>query len=141
MFNPMRHKTVTVPDIGTVDHAWDILGEWEAELELLAASQRIRGHLAFRSWDKAELALAADEAAQAGVPARVFLSRETTVERSQAGGGAFEWFMSAKEAEWAVQCVLWPGELFSRVAHVDGEEELYRLRARRPASYYAAKYP
>lgn len=137
----MRHKTVTVPDIGVVDHAWDILGVWEAELELLAASQRVRGQLAFRSWDHAELELEEESAAAAGVPSTVKLSRETIVERSQAGGGAFEWFMSAREAEWAVQCVLWPGELFSRVAHVDGEEELYRLRARRPASYYAAKYP
>lgn len=137
----MRHKTVTVPDIGTVDHAWDILGEWEAELELLTASRRIRGRLAFASWDRAELALVADEAASAGVPAQVTLARETAVERSEAGGGAFQWFMSARDAEWAVQCVLWPGELFSRVAHVDGEEELYRLHARRPASYYAQKYP
>jgi hypothetical protein len=141
MLNPMRHKTVTVPDIGAVDHAWDILGDWEVELELLAGSERIRGHLAFQSWDVAQLALVADDAARAGVPSQVRLARETTVERSQAGGGAFEWFMSAKDAEWAVQCVLWPGKLFSRVAHVDGERELYRLHARRPASYYARKYP
>lgn len=137
----MRHRTITVPDIGPVDHAWDLLGEWEAELELLAGSQRVPGHLAFRSWDLADLVLAPEAAATAGVPARVQLARETTVERSEAGGGAFEWFMSARDAEWAVKCVLWPGVLFSRVAHVDGEEELYRLHARRPAAYYAAKYP
>lgn len=137
----MRHKTVTVPDIGTVDHAWDVLGEWDAELELLAGNERIRGQLAFPSWDVAELALAAEQASRVGVPARVRLSRETAVERSQAGGGAFEWFMSATGAEWELQCVLWPGEFFSRVTHPDGDEELFRLRARRPASYYARKYP
>jgi hypothetical protein len=29
-----RHPTVQVPNIGPMDHAWDLLGEWQAELEL-----------------------------------------------------------------------------------------------------------
>lgn len=141
MLNPMRHRTITIPNIGTVDHAWDILGEWEVELELLSRSERVRGLLAFRSWDAASLAFLPGDATRVGVPATVELARETVVERSEAGGGAYEWFMSGREAEWAVRCVLWPGALFSRVAHVNGEEELYRLHARRPPAYYAAKYP
>ena len=30
----MRHPTVQVPNIGPMDHAWDLLGEWQAEFEL-----------------------------------------------------------------------------------------------------------
>ena len=29
-----RHPTVQVPNIGPMDHAWDLLGEWQAEFEL-----------------------------------------------------------------------------------------------------------
>ena len=28
-----RHPTVLVPNIGPMDHAWDLLGEWQAEFE------------------------------------------------------------------------------------------------------------
>ena len=29
-----RHPTVLVPNIGPMDHAWDLLGEWQAEFDL-----------------------------------------------------------------------------------------------------------
>ena len=37
----LRHPTVQVPNIGPMDHAWDLLGEWQAEFEL--AGNRIAG--------------------------------------------------------------------------------------------------
>jgi hypothetical protein len=137
----MQHRTVRVPDIGDLDHAWDVLGAWEAELELLDQNDRVPGELAFVSWDEAELRLDSERAKAMGLPPRVRLSRETEIERSDAGGGALEWSMAAAEAPWALQCVLWPGELFSRVGHAGRNEELYRLKAKRPPAYYAAKYP
>src|SRR5919109_3348971 len=31
---PMRHPTVQVPNIGPMDHAWDLLGEWQGGVEV-----------------------------------------------------------------------------------------------------------
>lgn len=137
----MKHRTVRIPDIGDVDHAWDVLGPWDAELELLDRNERVPGELAFASWDEAELRLDFERATARGLPPHIRLSRETEIERSDAGGGALEWVMAADGAPWALQCVLWPGDLYSRVDHAERDEELYRLTARRPPAYYAAKYP
>lgn len=38
-----RHPTISVPDIGLMDHAWDLLGEWQAELELPDGDARCGG--------------------------------------------------------------------------------------------------
>ena len=137
----MKHRTIRIPDIGDVDHAWDILGPWDAQLELLDGNERVQGELAFVSWDEAELRLDFERATARGLPPRLRFSRETEIERSDAGGGALEWVMAAAEAPWALQVVLWSGDLFSRVDHAERDEELYRLTAKRPPSYYAAKYP
>ena len=63
---PMRHPTVQVPNIGPMDHAWDILGEWQAEFELPESESPVHGKVTFRSWGDAELQLDPIEAAIAG---------------------------------------------------------------------------
>ena len=50
-----KHPTIAVPDIGLMDHAWDLLGEWQAEFELPDADSPVRGKVTFRSWTDAEL--------------------------------------------------------------------------------------
>ena len=47
-----KHPTVVVPNIGPMDHAWDVLGEWQAELELPEGETPVRGKVTFRSWTK-----------------------------------------------------------------------------------------
>ena len=52
-----RHPTVQVPNIGPMDHAWDLLGEWQAEFELPETEAPMHGKVMFRSWTDAELQL------------------------------------------------------------------------------------
>ena len=52
-----RHPTVQIPDIGPMDHAWDLLGEWQAEFELPESESPVHGKVTFRSWGDAELLL------------------------------------------------------------------------------------
>ena len=61
-----RHPTVQVPNIGPMDHAWDLLGEWQAEFELPETEDPVHGKVMFRSWTDAELQLDPVEAAIAG---------------------------------------------------------------------------
>jgi hypothetical protein len=56
-----RHPTVQVPNIGPMDHAWDLLGEWQAEFELPETESPVHGKVTFRSWTDAELAPGARE--------------------------------------------------------------------------------
>ncbi len=137
----IRHPLVTIPDVGSMDHAWDILGPWEVDLELLERNDRVPGELAFNSWDEAELRLDEQRASVMGVPSVVRLERDSEIERTDAGGGALEWMMEASGAPWSLRCVMWPGDLYLRVEHAEHDEELFRLRARRTREYYAAKYP
>ena len=66
-----RHPTVLIPNIGPMDHAWDLLGEWQAEFELPEAESPVHGKVTFRSWTDAELQLDPVEAAIAGIPSSV----------------------------------------------------------------------
>ena len=34
-----RHPKIVIPDVGPMDHAWDLLGEWQAEFEVPEASE------------------------------------------------------------------------------------------------------
>src|SRR6478752_5847445 len=83
---PMRHPTVQVPNIGPMDHAWDLLGEWQAEFELPETEWPVHGKVTFRSWTDAELSLDPVEAAIAGIPASVPLERASAVHLTDAGG-------------------------------------------------------
>ena len=40
---PRQHPTVLVPNIGPMDHAWDLLGEWQTEFELPETESPVHG--------------------------------------------------------------------------------------------------
>ena len=52
-----RHPTVLVPNIGPMDHAWDLLGELQTEFELPETESPVHGKVTFKSWTDAELQL------------------------------------------------------------------------------------
>lgn len=137
-----KHPTVLVPNIGPMDHAWDLLGEWETELELPDGEPPVRGRMVFDSWSGAELELDPVAAALAGVPACVSLERASDVHLTDAGGGALQWVLHAPDQNWSLQATLWPGSLHIFVHDADDDEEqLYRARGTRTREYYWKKYP
>ena len=104
-----RHPTVQVPNIGPMDHAWDLLGEWQAEFELPETESPVHGKVTFRSWTDAELMLDPVEAAIAGIPAQVPLERASEIHLTDAGGGALQWVLHAPSTNWSLQATMWPG--------------------------------
>ncbi len=137
-----RHPTVEVPNIGPMDHAWDLLGEWNAELEAPGGEAAVHGKVLFNSWAEAELHWDPVEAALAGIPASVPLERASEIHMTDAGGGALQWVLHAPSCNWSLQATLWPGSLHLFVHDVeDDEEQLYRAHASRTAEYYWRKYP
>ena len=137
-----RHPTVVVPDIGPMDHAWDLLGEWQAEFEVPEREAPVRGKVTFRSWSDAELRFDPAGAEEAGLPESVPLERASEVFKTDAGGGALQWVLVAPTENWSLQATLWPGALHLFVHDADDEEEqLYRARATRDRAYYLRKYP
>jgi hypothetical protein len=137
-----RHPTVQVPNIGPMDHAWDLLGEWQAEFELPETESPVHGKVTFRSWTDAELMLDPIEAAIAGIPATVPLERASEIHLTDAGGGALQWVLHAPSTNWSLQATMWPGSLHLFVSDADDDEEqLYRARAVRTPDYYLRKYP
>ena len=137
-----RHPTVLVPNIGPMDHAWDLLGEWNAELELPDGEPPVHGKVRFDSWVTAELELDPVAAALAGVPPTVTLERASDVHLTDAGGGALQWVLEAPDQNWSLQATLWPGSLHLFFHNAEDEDEqLYRARATRSSEYYWKKYP
>jgi hypothetical protein len=137
-----KHPTVEIPNIGPMDHAWDLLGVWYVEFEAPQSDEAIRGRLRVFSWREAELALEPWSAAAAGVPEFVTLERASRVHLTDAGGGALQWVFVAREDRWTVQATLWPGSLYLFVQHGDDEDEpLFRASATRDREYYRRKYP
>lgn len=125
-----------------MDHAWDVLGEWDAELELPETDEPVHGKLVVNSWTEAELALDPVEAALAGVPARVPMERASDVHLTDAGGGALQWVLMAPHQNWSLQATMWPGSLHLFVHDLDDDElQLYRAHATRSREYYLRKYP
>ena len=138
----LKHPTVEVPNIGPMDHAWDLLGEWDAELEATEGESAVHGHVTFNSWADAELEWDPVEAALAGIPASVPLERASEIHLTDAGGGALQWVLHAPSCNWSLQATLWPGSLHLFVHDVEDEEEqLYCAHATRTAEYYWRKYP
>ena len=45
-----KHPTVEVPNIGPMDHAWDVLGDWTVDFEIPFHSDAVSGVLNVRSW-------------------------------------------------------------------------------------------
>ena len=139
---PRQHPTVQVPKIGPMDHAWDLLGEWQTEFELPETESPVHGKVTFSSWTDAELQLDPIEAAIAGIPSSVPLERASEIHLTDAGGGALQWVLHAPSTNWSLQATLWPGSLHLFVHDADDDEEqLYRARATRDQDYYLRKYP
>jgi hypothetical protein len=137
-----KHPTVQVPNIGPMDHAWDLLGEWQTELETAEGDEPVHGTMMFRSWTDAELHFDPIEAALAGIPPTVPLERASEIHLTDAGGGALQWVLLAPTCNWSLQATLWPGALHLFVHDADDDDEqLYRARATRSREYYARKYP
>lgn len=136
-----KHPTVEIPNIGPMDHAWDVLGEWQVEFEG-GGNDGIPGLLQVDSWTEATLELDPWGAAVAGLPERVDLERASRVHLTDAGGGALQWVFVAARDGWSVQATMWPGSLHLFVQDIgDPEEQLYQGVATRGAEYYRRKYP
>ena len=137
-----KHPTVDVPNIGPMDHAWDILGEWDIEFEVPFTDDSVPGTIRFRSWMEADLELEPWSAAAAGLPERATLERASRVHLTDAGGGALQWVLISDEDRWTIQATLWPGALHLFVQDAeDPDEQLYRANANRAREYYVQKYP
>ena len=119
-----RHPTVQVPNIGPMDHAWDLLGEWQAEFELPETESPVHGKVTFRSWTDAELMLDPIEAAIAGIPSTVPLERASEIHLTDAGGGALQWVLHAPSTNWSLQATMWPGSLHLFVSDADDDNDV-----------------
>ncbi|MDX2193293.1 MAG: hypothetical protein NW201_08055 [Gemmatimonadales bacterium] len=137
-----KHPTVVVPNIGPMDHAWDLLGEWHAEFEPAEGDKVLKATIVFEDWASGRADLDPGEARDAGLPLTIGLERTSDVHLTEAGGGALQWALSSPHVEWTVQAILWPGALNLFVYDAqDEEQELFRARAQRSREYYARKYP
>jgi len=137
-----KHPTIDVPNIGPMDHAWDVMGEWTVEFEVPHNDDLVAGHLLVHSWMDAELELEPWGAAAAGLPQRVTLERASRVHLTDAGGGALQWVLVSAEDRWTIQATMWPGSLHLFIQNADApEEQLFRAVASRTRDYYSRKYP
>lgn len=138
----MKHPTIEVPNLGPMDHAWDVLGDWQVELETPHHSAPIVGRLRVHTWTEADLELEAWGAAAAGLPDRVTLERASRVRCTDAGGGALQWVFVAPDDGWTVQATLWPGSLHLFFQDLDEpDHQLFQGVASRDREYYRRKYP
>jgi hypothetical protein len=125
-----------------MDHAWDILGEWEVDFEIPFHDDPIAGRLRVISWMEADLELDPWGSAAAGLPERITLERASRIHLTDAGGGALQWVYISGEDRWTIQATLWPGSLHLFVQNGDDpEEQLCRATASRTREYYCRKYP
>ncbi len=137
-----KHPTVEIPNIGPMDHAWDVLGEWNVDLEIPFHEHPVSGVLQIHSWMEAELELEPWGAASSGLPEKVTLERASRVHLTDAGGGALQWVLMAHEDRWTLQATMWPGQLHLFIQNADDhDEQLYRAVAYRGQEYYTRKYP
>lgn len=137
-----KHPTVEVPNIGPMDHAWDVLGDWTVDFEIPFHSDPVSGVLNVRSWMEADLELDPWGAATAGLPERVVLERASRVHLTDAGGGALQWVYISGEDRWTIQATLWPGALHLFIQNTDDpEDQLFRASGSRTGDYYSRKYP
>ena len=105
----LETSDVQVPNIGPMDHAWDLLGEWQAEFELPETEAPMHGTVMLRSWTDAELQLDPVEAAIAGIPSSVSLERASEIHLTDAGGGALQWVLRPPRRISSLQATMWPG--------------------------------
>jgi hypothetical protein len=138
----VKHPTIDVPDVGAMDHAWDVLGEWRVALGAAGSRTAGAGRLRVRSWTEADLELEPRAAADTGLRPRVTLERASRVQATDAGGGALQWVFVTPDDGWTVQATLWPGALclfFHGPAAPEGPP--LNALASRDRAYYLRKYP
>ena len=137
-----KHPTIEIPNVGPMDFAWDVLGEWDLEFDIPFHDEPLVGHLTVHSWMEADMALEAWGATLAGLPERVSLDRASRVHLTDAGGGALQWVFISNKDQWTVQATMWPGALHLFVHdNDDPDDQLFRATAHRPREYYIRKYP
>ncbi len=137
-----KHPTIEVPNIGPMDHAWDVLGEWNVDFEVPFHEEPVAGVLRVNSWMEAELELEPWGATAGGLPEKVTLERASRVHLTDAGGGALQWVLFSSEDRWTIQATMWPGSLHLFVQEADDpDEQLFRAVAYRTREYYDRKYP
>lgn len=137
-----KHPTIDIPNVGHMDHAWDVLGSWTIDFEVPFHEDSVTGVLHVNSWMEAALELEPWGAAAAGLPEKVGLERASRVHLTDAGGGALQWVFFSAEDRWTIQATMWPGSLHLFVQDSDDpEEHLFRAVAYRTRDYYERKYP
>ncbi|MBX3145402.1 MAG: hypothetical protein KF785_01420 [Gemmatimonadales bacterium] len=137
-----KHPTIEIPNIGPMDHAWDVLGEWNVDFEIPSMANPIAGTLVVDTWMQATIELEPWGAAVAGLPEKVSLERASRVHLTDAGGGALQWVYVSEEDRWTMQATMWPGSLHLFVQDVDDpNQQLYRAVGYRTGDYYSRKYP
>lgn len=138
-----KHPTLIIPNIGPMDHAWDLLGEWRIALERTDRGAPRKGRLLCWSWDSMELELEPADAVIEALPRWIEFRRTSKVHRTDAGGGALQWVMTAPRISWTIQATLWPGELLLFVRDdADGDQsQRFQAIAGRSREYYRKKYP
>ena len=137
-----RHPTIDVPNIGPMDHAWDLLGEWHLEIEHPELTSPIEGMLVFPSWTEAEIRFDPLDAATGNLPPQILLERASRIHLTDAGGGALQWVLLAPAEGLLAQVTLWPGSIHLFVQDADDEQrQLFRIHANRSREYYLQKYP
>lgn len=139
---PRQHPTVEIPDIGPIDHAWDLLGCWRVTLTPTYAVVPVSGTLTLDSWEGGELEFDDGLATALGWPSQLRLSRDGDVTWSDAGGGAIAFTLRSADASGCWSVTAWPGELAVTISDdAVPDRHLATLAARRTAEYYRAKYP
>ena len=117
-----RHPTIDVPNIGPMDHAWDLLGEWHLEIEHPELRAPVGGTLVFSSWTEAELRFDPDDAVAGNLPPVIDLERASRIHLTDAGGGALQWVLLAPAEGMLAQVTLWPGSIHLFVQDADHED-------------------
>lgn len=137
-----RHPTIAVPNVGLLDHAWDLLGDWSIVLEPADGGAAVAARLTVSSWETVTLDCRIGAGAMLGWPDRIRLARVTPIRRTEAGGGALEWELASGDADGRWLVTGWPGDLQIAVCTPeDAARRLALLRGRRSREYYRRKYP
>jgi len=132
----VKHPVIVVPDVGEVDHAWDLLGPWRVIVLRDGAQEPIHGALAWASWECGTLEIPGNGSDRPAL--RELLTRVSSVQRAAAGGGALTFLVEGPQLGPLI-ATLWPGDL--QLTGPVGDEGRLSATARRSRDYYRRKYP
>ncbi len=137
-----RHPLIAIPDVGPMDHAWDLLGDWQAVLAPADRPDEWPVRLQVPSWEAIALERTAADGPDGHAASLLLLERISRIRRVPDGGGALAWACAAEDAPevWAVTA--WPGELRLACHGGTGNDRVTAVvRAVRAPAYYRRKYP